>query len=70
VPDWFPELVEKVAKLRLTRAGSIELVRDADFSELVDRLRKVPVADYYTRLGRWFLADPARRPASPFGTDR
>lgn len=68
VPDWFPELAEKVAGLRFTARGNIELVRDADFSDVVARLRETPTTNSYTRLGQWFVTDPGQQAASPFGT--
>jgi hypothetical protein len=66
VPEWFAEFAESVAGIRLDARGSAELVPWPELHHPVQRLPPEEAGDYYERLARWFLADPAKRPASAF----
>ena len=66
VPDWFLALAEAVAGTRLSARGNTELVSRRELEDVAQRLAPVSSGDFYERLGRWFLADPARRPMSPY----
>ena len=66
VPPWFLALAEAVAGTRLSARGNIELVSRKEREEAVRQLVRVSDGDFYERLGRWFLADPSKRPESPF----
>ena len=66
MPAWFPAFAEAVAGLRLSERGNVELVPRHEIETMAGRLTKENVDGFYERLGRWFLADPARREANPF----
>jgi len=66
VPGWFLTLAESVAGIRVGVRGQTELVPTADYDAAVSDLRSKDRDVYYTRLARWFLADPADREPSPF----
>ena len=74
VPGWFPGFAETVAGLRLEERGNVELVPRIELEQVTERLkgpfdllRAGPgTNEFYARLGRWFLADPARRAQTPF----
>ena len=56
----------EAAGLRLSERGNVELVPRHELDSVADRLAGKNADGFYARLGRWFLADPARRAASPF----
>jgi len=66
VPAWFPAFAEAVAGLRLSERGNTELVPRHEIETMAGRLEAGNAGDFYERVGRWFLADPARRSTSPF----
>ena len=66
VPAWFPAFAEAVAGLRLTERGNVELVPRHEIETIAERLAAGNAGEFYERLGRWFLADPAQRTANPF----
>jgi len=66
VPEWFLTLAESVAGIRVGARGQTELVPAAEYDTAVRDLRSSDRDVYYTRLARWFLADPADREPLPF----
>jgi hypothetical protein len=66
VPAWFPAFAEAVAGLRLSDRGNVELVPRHEIEPIAEGLSKGNAPDFYQRLARWFLADPATRSAEPF----
>ena len=66
VPGWFTEFSEAVAGLRLSERGNVELVARQEIQTISDTLTHENTTDFYERLARWFLANPAERPRSPF----
>jgi hypothetical protein len=66
VPTWFPGFVEAVGGIRLSQRGNVELVSRYELEEITEKLAADGADNFYTRLARWFLADPKHRAASPF----
>jgi WD40 repeat protein len=66
VPEWFLTFAETVAGIRLGARGQTELIPAAEFDAAVQDLKAKSKDDFYARLARWFLADPAERAANPF----
>ena len=66
VPAWFLDLAEAVGGTRLGTHGDKELVPRQRFAKAVERLAGTATDGFYERVSRWFLADPAIRPVSPF----
>ena len=66
VPEWFAAFAENVAGLRLDARGSAELVLWPALDQTAQRLPPEGAGEFYERLARWFLADPASRPPAPF----
>jgi len=66
VPSWFLTLAEGVAGRRLSARGSAEFVFRRELEDSVQQLAQAKENGFYERLARWFLADPAQRPVSPF----
>jgi WD40 repeat protein len=66
VPGWFPALAEAIGGLRLGARGNAEFVSRQDLEEFGTKLAELPSDEFYARVGRWLLADPGRRAASPF----
>ena len=66
VPDWFPRFAEAVAGIRLDDRGTVALVARTELEQVARRLPPEDAGDYFERLARWFLADPASRAADPF----
>ena len=66
VPEWFPAFAEAVAGIQLDVRGNTQLVPRSEFEDLARKLVPKESGEFYERLAGWFLADPARRPVSPF----
>jgi eukaryotic-like serine/threonine-protein kinase len=66
VPEWFLTFAEGVGGIRLDARGNSELVLWPD----LENVKGLPGAgqeeDFYRRLARWFVADPLKRPVTPF----
>ncbi|MBN8247592.1 MAG: hypothetical protein J0L84_09130 [Verrucomicrobia bacterium] len=58
-PDWFLVWTEEIAGIRLDAQGTAELVMMSGTAPPLD-------GGFYDQLARWFLADPADRPGTPF----
>ena len=65
VPEWFLAFTESVAGIRLGARGQTELVPAAEFDAAVHGLKSKD-KDFYGRLARWFVANPAAREPAPF----
>jgi len=66
VPTWFPAFAEAVAGTRLSALGNVELLSREELETARQQLAQMHADDFYARLARWLLADPAQRPARPF----
>jgi hypothetical protein len=66
VPAWFRRFAETVAGMRVTETGHIELVPRDELDRVAAEITNQNNTDFYTRLARCFLANPAERPPSPF----
>jgi eukaryotic-like serine/threonine-protein kinase len=66
VPEWFPAFAQAVAGIRLDERGNAELVPRTELDQMAGRLPRKGSGDFYERLARWFLADPANRETAPF----
>jgi hypothetical protein len=66
VPAWFVEFAEVAAGIRLSERGNVELVPREELEKLSQTLVAKEQGEFYERLARWFLANPAERPVSPF----
>lgn len=66
VPGWFLDFAEAVAGMRLNPLGTVELLSRAELDSVVSQIGERNSADFYVRVVRWFLADPAHRSPSPF----
>ncbi len=66
VPTWFLDLAEAAGRRRLSARGHVKLVGHEELEVVAQRLAGVNEGDFYQRVARWFLADPAERPVSPF----
>ena len=72
VPDWLAPLAEAVAGRRIEIEGEggrfRTQVHEVPFEERVawkERFRSDTAPDAYSRLARWFFADPAERNPAP-----
>ncbi|MFN0130176.1 MAG: WD40 repeat domain-containing serine/threonine protein kinase [Verrucomicrobiales bacterium] len=65
-PLWFIEFAEAVAGMRLSERGNVELLSRGSLEAAASRFARESEDDFYARLGRWFLAAPAHRSASPY----
>jgi WD40 repeat protein len=61
IPEWFLTFAETVAGVRLGARGQIEFVPPTQFEAAAHELKSKDKNDFYVRLARWFLADPANR---------
>jgi WD40 repeat protein len=66
VPEWFLTFAESVAGMRLSAQGNAEFVPRRELEEMTKRLTLVGEGDFYERLSKWFLAEPATRLVSPY----
>ena len=64
VPAWFLDLAEAAAGIRLSERGNVELVPGQELHKIAEQLAAKDTGEFYERLAKWFLADPAQRPAS------
>ena len=64
IPDWLPELAERVAKKRINEAGGVEAVSEA-LADLKSKVESSDAQDGYTQWAKWFFADPLQRPINP-----
>ena len=64
VPDWLPELAERVAKKRINEVGGVEAVSEG-LADLKAKVESSDAQDGYTRWAKWFFADPLQRPIHP-----
>jgi WD40 repeat protein len=72
-PPWLLQLAEAICGKVLNQQGILEptrLNRPESISEVRAELQRAQGHDDWTRWGRWFLADPARRTISPFSSIR
>ena len=67
-PDWLPTLAEAVAGQINDGTGARQPGRheSALYFEIKTGLEQSAAADFYTRWGKWFVADRASRAISPF----
>jgi eukaryotic-like serine/threonine-protein kinase len=66
VPEWLPELAEAIAEKKVTNLDLMEQVPLTSFQELKARVSQRSTLDVWSRWAKWFFADPAARPVSPF----
>jgi hypothetical protein len=57
---------EAMAGIRVTERGNVEIVPRTEFDTLAQQARLKPAEEFYDRVIRWFVADPAQRPSAPF----
>ena len=62
IPDWLPELAERVAKKRINESGAVEAV-SGGLADLESSIESSDAQDGYTRWARWFFSDPLERQA-------
>ena len=68
-PPWLPALVEVIAGQRLDKDGNYQSVfgfEQPGFLELKTQILQSTADDEATRWAKWFLADRATRPATPW----
>jgi hypothetical protein len=65
VPPWFLAFAEALAGTRISDRGNVELVAREEL-KIAARVAGVNEGGFYERVARWFFADPAQRPVSPF----
>ncbi len=61
IPEWLPELAERVAKKRINESGAVEVVSEG-LAELKSTIESSDAKDGYTQWAKWFFADPLQRP--------
>lgn len=66
MPAWFLEFAEAVAGTRLSARGNVELLARDALEAAGQHVQREVADDFYVRLGRWFLAVPTQRSASPY----
>jgi WD40 repeat protein/serine/threonine protein kinase len=66
VPEWFVEWAEAVAGCRLNREGIDVVVPPREVLRQTARAVAREETDFFTRLAKWFQADPSARTISPF----
>lgn len=66
VPSWFLALAEAVAGTRLSARGDPQFVSRRELEAVSRQLAGQGEGEFYGRVSRWFLSDPARRTMSPF----
>ena len=64
IPDWLPELAERVAKQRINEVGGVEAVSEG-LADLKLKVESSDAKDGYTQWAKWFFADPFERPIHP-----
>ncbi len=64
IPDWLPELAERVAKKRINEVGAVEAVSE-ELADLKSTVESSDAQDGYTQWAKWFFADPLERPINP-----
>ena len=71
-PNWLAPLAETVAGYRINDQSVLEPVDTAQLLQFRERFRNSKDKDPYSQIARWFFADKATRPASPYnmGEDR
>jgi len=62
VPDWLPELAERVAKKRINESGAVEAV-SGGLADLKLSIESSDSQDGYTQWAKWFFSDPLERQA-------
>ena len=69
VPNWLPPLAEAVAEYRINDQSVLEPVEPAQLLQFRERFRDSKDKGPYSQIARWFFADKATRPASPYNMD-
>jgi WD40 repeat protein len=69
IPKWLAPLAEAVAEYRLNDQSILEPVEHAQLLRFRERFRNSKDKDPYSQIARWFFADKATRPASPYNMD-
>ena len=62
IPDWLPELAERVAKKRINESGAVEAV-SGGLADLKSSIESSDSQDGYTQWAKWFFSDPLKRQA-------
>ncbi len=62
VPDWLPELAERVAKKRINESGAVVAV-SGGLADLKSSIESSASQDGYTRWAKWFFSNPLERRA-------
>lgn len=66
VPDWFPDFLETVGRIRFDDRGLIRRVPSDHGRTVRERIELEPSDPFYRDLLTWFMADRSGRPDSPF----
>ena len=69
VPEWLAPLTEVVAGYRINDQRVLEPVDLSLILQFRERFRNSKDKDPYSQIARWFFADPATRPTSPYDMD-
>jgi WD40 repeat protein len=69
VPEWLAPLAEVVAENRINDQSVLEPVEPAQILHFREQFRNSKDKDPYSEIARWFFADKAMRPASPYNMD-
>lgn len=62
IPDWLPELAERVARKRINESGAVEAV-SGGLADLKSSIESSDSQDGYTQWAKWFFSDPLERQA-------
>ena len=65
VPDWFPVFAEAAAGVRLGPRGNLEIVSSSEHEAIAKQVRRKDARQFYERLARWFVSNPAQRTSVP-----
>jgi len=66
VPEWLPKLMQAIAGKRFNDHGLSESVPVGELRALKTQLSQSSELDVWTQWAKWFFAEPAARPISPF----
>jgi WD40 repeat protein len=69
VPDWLPLLAEAVSGYHINNQSVLEPVSPTQILHFREQFRNSKDKDPYSQIARWFFADKATRPASPYNMD-
>jgi hypothetical protein len=69
IPDWLAPMAEAASGYCINDQSVLESVDPTLILQFRERFRNSKDKDPYSQIARWFFADKATRPASPYNMD-